>query len=141
MRHADVLQASLMLRYVNKMRFVGLTKMVRAYCPGTYPVSSLTSLFMFEDEAQTTVYLNHCGFKIFKDAEYGSVIRFTDQRLRDLMPRDKNDDTIEAPRLHMKNTIESKSMNAFILIPIFQMFSLSLMIAIYKLLIPLTIHR
>jgi hypothetical protein len=111
MRRADVLQASLMLRYVNKMRFVGLTKMVRAYCPGTYPVSSLTSLFMFEDEAQTIVYLNHCGFNIFKDAEYGNVIRFTDQRLRDLMPRDKNDDTIEAPRLHMKNTIESKLMN------------------------------
>lgn len=114
MRQADVLQASLMLRYAMKIRLVGLTEIVKTYHnrvdprSGDFPVSHLTDLFMFEDEGQTIAYLEHCGLQISNNNQDGPVFQCISQNLRKNMPRDKNGDSIDPPTLHMRRAIESK---------------------------------
>ena len=69
LRKADVLQASLMHRYVGEVRLSAIRKMARSYCKGGgvdsyYPLSSFVSALMFDDREEAEEFLNHCGFEV-----------------------------------------------------------------------------
>ena len=118
LQKADACQASLMHRYVGDIRLAGIKTMVRSYffkgSSSYYPMHDLINLFMFEDLNDALAFFRHCGIAVedvllsSDDTEETLCAIFLDQRIQDLLPRDKNGHPILPKASHMLQGIDSK---------------------------------
>jgi hypothetical protein len=113
LRIADPFQSSLMHSYVGDQRLSAIKKMVKSYnckdAAASYPVSDLTSFFMFDDDADTVAFLNHCGIEV---VEHNGILCIILKLLniQDLLPLDTNGLPVNPPALFMRS-INSKYSN------------------------------
>ena len=120
LRRADACQASLMHRYVGDIRLEGIRMMVRTYffkgSASFYPLQHLVEQLMFENVDDALAFTSHCGIAVEAVAWQGEgssgaeepCAVFADQRILDLLPRDKNGHSVQPRAMHMLRGIDSK---------------------------------
>lgn len=115
LRQANLLQASMMHRYVSEVRVTALRKMCKSFAaPGSmtmpcyYPLTELNELLMFENMDETRDFVTHCGFDIDDDSEDGSCILLDNQNFNTMLPADKNGNPVFPVAWCMLHGIESK---------------------------------
>lgn len=114
LRKADILQASLMHRYVGEMRFKALKKMVKTFNAGKgseFPLADYVEKFMFETEEEAIEFLEHCGLEV-ESSNGAMMVLFNSQNIDSLLPRDKNDHPIYPVTHYMPYHIDGCKGNA-----------------------------
>lgn len=108
---ADPFQSSLMHSYVGDQRLSAIKKMLRSYnckdASAAYPISDLTSFFMFDDDAGTVAFLNHCGIEVVEHNGFLCFMFLKVLNIQELLPLDANGLPMDPPALYM-NSIYSK---------------------------------
>jgi hypothetical protein len=118
-RQADIFQANLLHPFILEMRLEATQRMImsskRPNEPTVYPVSDFRSVLAFDNVDATIAFLTHCGIEIdtaddqngdSDDAVNDYYAVFTDERIFDRMPLDKNGKPILPVTEYMANNIE-----------------------------------
>jgi hypothetical protein len=92
LRTANILQASLMHRYVTEMRLCAMRRLCKAICLPSrsvlFPLAHFQSLLMFETQEQVQIFVQQCGLKV-EELNETKYIQIITPYLDSLMPRDK----------------------------------------------------